>query len=143
MANPIPSAAQPFVSERRIITVPWMRWLSSLPTTGTSPVTWNDVASGVGFKNGWSNFGGLFANAAYTIDASGIVYLRGVITGGTVGAVPAFTLPAGFLPLAQEQFPISSAGAFGQCVITATGDVRINVGTNTTVSLSGITFGTT
>ncbi|GAA4082757.1 hypothetical protein [Actinomadura miaoliensis] len=63
----------------------------------------------VTFTNGWGNFGSSWQTAQYRRDHTGRVWLRGVISGGTVGS-SAFQLPAGFRPPAQFVTDAVSSG---------------------------------
>lgn len=72
------------------------------------------------------------------------VELRGLVENGTLAAA-IFTLPAGFRPLLEENFIVSSIaddGTFipGLCVITTAGAVRVEACSTERVSLSGIQF---
>ena len=81
--------------------------------------------------NGWINYGSGLAPAGYR-KIRDIVYLRGMIKSGTVGA-SAFALPAAYQPPQAIQFP-ATTGAFSW----------ITVGTDVTISsgpATGITFG--
>jgi hypothetical protein len=92
------------------------------------------------FTNSWTNLGSGTQSAGILKDADGYVTLRGVITGGTVGA-SAFSLPAGYAPPANESFAVNSNSAFGAVQVTSAGLVNILApSTNTWVSLSGIRF---
>lgn len=94
------------------------------------------------FENGWVDFGGANPGAAYR-RVGDEVQLRGVIKSGTVGVVPAFTMPADYRPLAGTLnvfFPALSAGALGMVVVSAAGEVQVQVGTNTDVSMTGMSF---
>lgn len=77
------------------------------------------------FVNGWTNFAG-HHTAAYYKDPQGRVHLRGTITGGTVGAV-AFTLPAGYRPLATI---LHTAGESAQLEVRANGNIVPSFGTS-------------
>ncbi len=55
------------------------------------------VTGGVGFQNGWADYGGTWQSVGFLKDAMGFVHLQGVMTGGA-NAVPAFTLPIGLRP---------------------------------------------
>jgi F5/8 type C domain len=90
--------------------------------------------------NGWVNFGSPFNNVGFRKDALGFVHLRGEMKSGTIGAVPAFTLPVGYRLTAQEQFASLSAGGMANITILANGNVQVPSGNNGDVSLSGITF---
>lgn len=108
---------------------------ASQSSTATPTVSWTAPT----FTNNWVNFGGGYSNAFYTRDALGIVRIRGVIKDGTVNT-SAFTLPAGYRPVAKLSFSILSSGigAIG-CEIDTTGTVTPTSG-NAAILLDGITF---
>lgn len=89
------------------------------PTLGSGTLNttddWIDVASGVGFLNGWHNFGGTNAPAAYRREGEW-VYLRGLVTGGTPGtsAGTMFHLPTGYRPPYTVFLPVMSSGVLGE-----------------------------
>lgn len=92
------------------------------------------------FANSWTNFGGSFELAGYWKDPFGIVHLRGMVAGGAVNS-NALTLPPGYRPAAEELFAVTSNNLFGQVGVLANGQViPFSPSTNTSVSLSGITF---
>ena len=93
------------------------------------------------FQNGWSNFGAPYDGAGFYKDALGRVWLRGLIKGGTAGAVAAFTLPAGYRPSAQKFLPsVGGGNAAATLIVTPTGEVRVNSGTNTYIMLDSLSF---
>jgi len=96
---------------------------------------WQDAS----FSNSWVNYGGVHATAQYYLDTQGTVHLKGLVKDGTLPATM-FTLPVGYRPAAKELFGIISTGAFGRVSIDTDGTVDIDTGTNTNVSLAGITF---
>ncbi len=87
---------------------------------------WVPVTS---FSNSWVNFGGGFAPAAYRRDASGNVWVRGLIKSGTV-ATTAFTLPVGYRPSADGNLIFAGVDGAG------TG-IRLDVQTNGAVVPQG------
>lgn len=90
--------------------------------------------------NDWVNFGGAKETAQYFKDTLGIVHLKGFVKDGTIGAVPIFTLPAGYRP-AEEMIVVTiSNDAIARCDIQLTGQVRAQAGNNAWFSLTGITF---
>lgn len=106
---------------------------SALPTVGS----WKDAT----LLNGWVNYGAPFTPASYCIDTLGIVRLRGLVKSGTIGeSTPIFQLPAGFLPPYTYIFVISSNLAFGEVRVDAQGNVYAESGSNSYVSLDGISF---
>lgn len=91
------------------------------------------------FANGWSNFGNGWDGAAYFKDALGIVHLRGMVKGGTIGQA-IFTLPVGYRPSGPLLFPTIATDAIGRIDIDTTGAVKFLSGTATWVTLSGVRF---
>lgn len=89
--------------------------------------------------NSWINFGGVAQTAGFTRAQDGTIRLRGLLKSGTIGS-SMFTLPLGYRPSAQELIATISADAIGRIDITTAGDVIPSVGTNSYVSLGGITF---
>lgn len=106
---------------------------------------WNSVVSGVGFQNSWLNFDNNY-HVKYR-RVGNMVSLRGLARSGTVNAT-IFTLPAGYWPSStanslEQIFAVSANSAFGEVrITTATGAVRLAVGSNLFVALDGITFQT-
>jgi hypothetical protein len=91
--------------------------------------------------NNWVNYGGGFNNAGYYKDPFGVVHLRGLIKDGTTTLGTAlFTLPTGYRPVAQELFTVTSGSALGRVDVLTTGNVVINVGSSSWLSLDGLTF---
>lgn len=96
--------------------------------------------------NSWANYGSTYATAGYLKDPLGFVHLKGAIQTGASGT-SAFTLPAGYRPGGDAQFPIVIVGAgatnsLGVVYIPASsGSVTIfGTGCASFTSLSGITF---
>jgi len=95
------------------------------------------------FQNGWGNAGiGINpTNLGFAIDTGGVVHIEGQVKGGTVGAVPVFTLPAKYRPSTTIYFPIVTTNAAnvitpGYVGVLTNGDVMVGVGDNKFVSLS-------
>lgn len=104
-------------------------------------VDWRAIGSPgeVPFENSWTNYG-TYADAAFSRDALGIVRLRGLVTGGSLGTT-IFTLPEGYRPPLAEIFAVSSNNSIGRVDVGVSGVVRlVYVGSPTYVSLSGISF---
>lgn len=99
--------------------------------TRLEPSAWADAV----LLNSWVNFGGTEQVAQYRLVASDRVDLRGVIKSGTVGFVPAFTLPVGLRPPANQPIATLSNGAHAELYVTADGEVQIITGSNVSVSL--------
>jgi hypothetical protein len=99
---------------------------------------------------GWVNFGTPFVTPAYAISDDGWVRFRGVIKNGAASAtVPLFQLKDGYKPLAQHVFPVATAAAatgleakMGRVDVQANGNVFVNSGSTTWLSLDGIAFAT-
>jgi hypothetical protein len=82
------------------------------PGTGTpanpaAPETWHNIAGGIGYQSGWSDFGGGFTVGRYRLEGlgRGIVRLDGTIKGGTYGNnVLIFRLPPAYTPATNLRF---------------------------------------
>ena len=98
--------------------------------------------------NSWVNFGSGYANAGYRKDpATGLVYLRGMISSGTTtNGTVILNLPAGFRPanaiLAPQLFSNGSAELFCRISILNTGDVQIGPGISNTFLSINASFST-
>lgn len=92
--------------------------------------------------NGWVNCGSPVRNAGYWKDAFGVVHLVGRVEAGTVGAV-ILTLPAAYRPLQRPYFAVMSSLSFGVASIDTSGNLLLEVGSNTSFSLDGLSFRTT
>lgn len=99
---------------------------------------WHEIgtAGEPAFENSWVNFGAAEESAAYRRDGLGLVHIKGLVKSGTVGAVPVFTLPVGFLPAGDIHFATISNDAIGKLQIFNSGEVRANVGSNVWFSLN-------
>lgn len=93
------------------------------------------------FTNSWVNYGAGNPAAAYFKDSLGIVHLRGLIKGGTIGG-SAFTLPTGYRPSGPVRIGGVTSGTWALFDITTTGFVVLQIGSNVWTSLDGITFDT-
>jgi len=93
--------------------------------------------------NSWANFGGATATVAYYKERNR-VYLRGCVTGGTIGdSTPIFTLPAGYRPSALIGFVTCSGSTTITLIgINSDGNVFVptGVGGNTALYLDSISF---
>ena len=98
--------------------------MSSNPPAQPASV-WTNVT----FQNGWSNYGAPFQTVQYRLIGDE-VKVRGLMKGGTIGAVSAFTLPAGYWPPAVLQVPAQAAGTFAWFSIDIAGQVRPEAGSN-------------
>jgi hypothetical protein len=107
--------------------------------TVSSALTFTDAT----LENGWTGGGWSTAVPGWTY-ASGIVYLRGSMFGGT--AQKAFTLPVGRRPSARLYVPVNLYGAKkGRLMINTDGSVSVAAEVNLTdaysfTSLDGVSF---
>lgn len=100
---------------------------------GTEALTWVDVTGGVGFLNGWADFGAPYGPVGFAVDSTaGLVYLRGVANPGTDGV--AFTLPLAARPSVQRLAQSFGDGS-GQPIEVAT-DGTVDAFLNPTASFS-------
>lgn len=106
--------------------------------TGTYTQT-QEAWTAVTFTNSWVDFGGTAQTCAYMKDTLGFVHLKGLMKTGSIGAA-AFTLPAGYRPLAYARFSTVSNGAFGTADLPNTGVFTPQAGSSISFSLDGITF---
>ena len=91
--------------------------------------------------NSWVNYGSPYADAGYYYDRAR-VYIKGVLKTGTSATI-AFTLPEGYRPSEELDFPIfQSGGAAGAFVTIQTdGDVYITGSSvSTFASINNISF---
>jgi hypothetical protein len=100
--------------------------------------------------NGWVYYGAPYEPPGYYMDVAGVVHLRGLVKSGTVGyATPIFILSKPYLPVYTPIRSTPSNDLFGEVRILAANDpngapgaVVAVAGSNTWVSLSGISFST-
>jgi hypothetical protein len=96
--------------------------------------------------NGWVNTDTTTYNGVgFYKDEMGIVHLRGNIKSGTASAGTAlFYLPVGYRPLSGSMFTVSTnngtSDVLGRINVWASGQVAIYAGSNSWLSLEGITF---
>lgn len=102
------------------------RW--AVPTEWTAPT----------FQNSWTNYGSGFRDAAYR-KVGDRVELRGLVKNGTMSTAM-FTLPEGHRPTGVEIFSTAAADAFGEVRIYNDGQVQFVIGSNTWVTLDGLSF---
>ncbi len=98
--------------------------------------TWNALT----LQNSWVAYGSPSESPSYTKNEYGIVALKGGIKDGSTGTVCA-TLPAGYRPAATRGFitySLNSTPAF--VLVAANGEITIESGDTTGLSLDGIMF---
>lgn len=110
-------------------------------STGATLVPWREIgaAGEPAFQNAWANLGAT-EKAAFRKDQHGRVFLRGLISGGAMGAAVAFTLPAGYRPGNMVIFSVSSAVMPAEMRVLTTGAVTMNVGSNVYMCLDQAQF---
>jgi hypothetical protein len=90
--------------------------------------------------NSWVTFGAPWMTPGYYKDSFGIVRLRGMVKNGA-SSTDIFQLPAGCRPIGESTHSNISGGSFGAVsILSTTGGVESVVGSNSWVSLDGITF---
>ena len=97
----------------------------------SSTTAWTAVT----FTNGWANFGTGYATCQYR-KVGDTVQLRGMMKSGTIGLVPAFTLPAGFRPPAHLSYVGSTAGSVAFFDVMSDGQVNPWQGSNEWLSIN-------
>jgi Tfp pilus assembly protein PilE len=105
---------------------------------GTTSVTIPLWATPV-LRNNWSDFGSGFSTAGYTKTSNGLVVMKGLIKGGTVGQ-PVATLPVGYRPSQNYRFEGVSNSASALIDIYINGDVYFSLGNSAWASLDNIRF---
>jgi hypothetical protein len=129
------SASNPLYTHRADATVG-----SELEVTvnGTS---WRTVPpigpwTAVTFQNSWVDYGAGYQPVQYRGEGD-IARVRGLMKAGTIGGVPAFTLPVGLRPPAIL-YGVSARTSAGAAIIVSvgvTGDVDVELGSNVLVAL--------
>jgi hypothetical protein len=112
--------------------------------TDTADTGWHEIgATGEpAFENGWHNYGATWETTAYR-KVNGIVYLKGLLAGGTSTAYPTafFTLPAGYRPNSDKHIVITSNASWAIVNVFADGRVTCNTNCSATwLSLANISF---
>jgi hypothetical protein len=101
-------------------------------SVGVAPEPWTTAT----YQNGWTTQPGRLA-AAFFKDPHGMVHLRGSLNAQSATALPAFTLPAGYRPAGEMDYPFSyfpvatSTMVVGQLNVLADGTVRPVIAANT------------
>ena len=102
------------------------------------------------FQNGWSNYDtnvahtdAQYQHVGFARDSFGVVHLRGLVKGGTIGATM-FALPPSYCPWFYHAYGVLSNNAFARVTITwvSAGGcfVSLDIGSNAWVSLEGVSF---
>lgn len=119
--------------------------IGSLEGILPSATAWHNVggANEPAFQNNWVNYGSDLDVASFYKDALGWVRLKGMVKSGTANTT-VFTLPPGYRPQVDVVFSVLSNDVIHRVTVTASGTVgpTAGLGSNASVSLSGITFPT-
>jgi len=99
-------------------------------STYVAPTVWTPVT----FQGAWVNYGAPYQVAQYR-KVGDEVQVRGLIKSGASGTV-AFTLPAGFRPLADYVLPSNAAGAYASLTVKADGTVAPTMVSNASVNVT-------
>jgi hypothetical protein len=91
--------------------------------------------------NGWVNYGAALKTVGYQKDCFGIVHIFGSLKSGTIGSI-LFTLPSGYRPSADMKFAGTENNSPATIYITSSGNVQQITGSNTELSIGGISFTT-
>ena len=81
------------------------------------------------FQNSWSA-----STTVYYRKLNGVVYLRGIIAGGSTGT--AFILPSGFRPITNSAFSVVSGATQTTVTVSAAGLVAATSGTTPILNIS-------
>lgn len=87
------------------------------------------------FQNGWVNYGGGNATAAYYKDKQGTVWIKGIVKDGSLNAA-IFTLPSGYRPAEVNHYAVSSNYAYGNLKVGSDGVVILTNGSNVWADIS-------
>lgn len=91
-------------------------------------------------QNSWVNYDPANYPSAGYRKLGPFVYFKGLIRSGTIGSVPAFTLPAGYIPVRETHLDTVSNGVIATVRVMKTGEVHITLGNNGWLSLDGCYF---
>lgn len=101
------------------------------------PFEWIDAV----LENGWVQFGDNYNTPQFTKLSNGVIMLRGTISSGTaVSGTVMFSLPVGFRPDRICRHSSIANGVHALVDILPNGDVVIQIGTNTYISLDGLSY---
>lgn len=93
------------------------------------------------FLNTWVNsFGAPYAPAAFQVDNTGTLRLRGTVTNAGAGVSNIAQLPPGFEPLYNMFFPTRDGIANAELLLLPSGILQLNAGTGGDVDLSPVSF---
>ena len=111
--------------------------------SGTSGEAWHLVGTlgQPAFENGWTNYGGGFAPAAFYLDPIGRVHLQGIVKNGAKEST-VFTLPAGYRPPEHLAFAVAAGTAPGKVedVDVYSSGAVFAFGAESVIGLDGISF---
>lgn len=92
------------------------------------------------YQNSWVTYAvGDWNDAAYRVDATGYVHLKGMVKNGVIGQA-IFTLPVGARPLTKYLMATISNSVIGRLDVYPSGAVIASNGSNAWFSIDGITF---
>ena len=118
-------------------------WLQRLVGITAEVENWREIGgtNNPAFENSWVNVGGVHNAAAFYKDPYDRVWLKGSIKTGTTPSV-AFTLPVKYRPLSTVTYSsVDGTGTPSATIsIASNGEISILAGTNTFISLDGISF---
>jgi len=113
---------------------------TGLHVYGTGSTIAGEAWQSVSLQNGWWPLNtSVYNDAGYWKDALGIVHLRGMLYNGSL-SMPIFTLPSGYRPMRVEVMCVQTYSGAGSVYVRNDGAVLLASGSNSWVSLDGITF---
>ena len=93
------------------------------------------------FSGAWvDSFGAPYAPAAFQVDSTGTLSLRGTVTNGTTGPNQIAQLPGGYEPSSAMFFTVSDGAAVARIFVSVTGAISLSTGTGAAVDLSNVRF---
>jgi hypothetical protein len=101
------------------------------------PTAWTAVP----LQNSWANYGAPYPTIACR-KVGDVVYLRGLINGGTTNTICA-TLPVGFRPAHDTHFVVASNDSWGVLLIRTAGTIQVNAWQTAWISLANVVFSVT
>lgn len=120
---------------KQILDSLFLDWMSRLWRHIKGDQTWTAAS----LQNSWVDYGSSmgidYVPAQFRLK-SGIVYIEGLIKSGTTTpGTLLFTLPEGYRPIEVLTLATSENGAYAEIEINSSGQVSIQVGSNTALSL--------